>query len=343
MKRSPIPQGQWLKKRLLIILLLTTVALILGLQTFLPAKHSPTPIAKTAPIAAMTFSPSLPPTVVPERLFRQVQSLAFERYTPTQRQQARDYIVAELHAAGWVPSLIPFQGGVNIVAQRPGQVRTANSLLVAAHYDTVAGSPGADDNASGVATVLEIAHLFAQQSTPRPLQLAFFDLEEQNLQGSFAFANDLQQRADLAGVIVLEMLGFACHTPGCQRQPQGLPITPPSDKGDFLVVVGDTEHLPLLQSFAPSPGLPKVLGIPTPMKGLLTPDLLRSDHAPFWYQEIGAVMVTDTANFRNPHYHQPSDTPETIDRPFLRGAAQLVVNATARLLAQSTPLTTSPP
>jgi hypothetical protein len=78
--------------------------------------------------------------------------------------------------------------------------------------------------------------------------------------------------------------------------------------------------------------LPAVVALPVPLKGLLTPDVLRSDHAPFWYKGIGAVLVTDTADLRSPHYHQSSDTLATIDRPFFAGSAQIVVNAVAKLL-----------
>ena len=131
----------------------------------------------------------------------------------------------------------------------------------------------------------------------------------------------------------MDMLGFACHTAGCQRYPTGLPITPPTNRGDFVAVVGDTEHLPLLNVFQSSqPNLPPVLTLPVPLKGLLMPDTLRSDHAPFWYQGVGAVLLTDTANLRTPHYHKSSDTPATINKSFFTGAAQIVVNATVKLL-----------
>ena len=130
------------------------------------------------------------------------------------------------------------------------------------------------------------------------------------------------------------MVGFACYTAGCQRYPAGLPIIPPTEQGDFLAVVGDSEHLPLLNTFQQSSqsSLPPVITLPVPLKGMLMPDTLRSDHAPFWYQGVGAVLLTDTANLRTPHYHQPSDTPATLDKSFFTGAAQIVVNATNRLL-----------
>ncbi|MBC7969244.1 MAG: peptidase M28, partial [Verrucomicrobia bacterium] len=133
-------------------------------------------------------------------------------------------------------------------------------------------------------------------------------------------------------------MGYACHTAGCQKYPEGLPVKPLGDRGDFLGVIGDQEHLPLLNAFQvpasnrSASNLPAMLTVPIPFKGLLTPDVLRSDHAPFWAKNIGAVMVGDTANFRNPHYHQPSDRPETLDRAFFTGATQRVVNAVSALL-----------
>ncbi|MBW4574170.1 MAG: M28 family peptidase [Aphanothece sp. CMT-3BRIN-NPC111] len=274
------------------------------------------------------------PQVSAERLFAHVKALAFERYTHVERRRARNYISQVLKASGWSPTLESFKGGVNVVAQRPGIDPKAGTILVAAHYDTVEGSPGADDNATGVATVLEVARLLGSRPTPRTLQIALFDQEEEGLIGSRAFTSSEAHLSNLHGAIILDMVGFACYTPGCQQYPTGLPVTPPTDWGDFIAVVGDLEHLPLLNTFqqASQPNLPPVLAIPIPFKGLATPDVLRSDHAPFWYQGIGAVMVSDTGNFRTPHYHQASDTPETIDQKFFAGTAQIVVNATATLL-----------
>ena len=297
------------------------------------------------------------PEVNPERLMADVEALAFERYTSSDRQEARDYIAEELRAAGWEPKQQDFEGGVNLYADRPGTDPEAGTILLAAHYDTVALSPGADDNATGIATVLEIARLLGNRPTPRSLRVAFFDLEEIGLLGSIAFAGDEQLRQDIKGAIVLDMVGYACYIPGCQQYPSGLAIAPPSDKGDFLAAIGDAAHTPLLAAFEPkgslaragaragarararagdsrdlSPVLTPVFSFAVPLGGILTPNVMRSDHAPFWYWGIGAVLVTDTANFRSPHYHEPSDIPAYIDRAFFVGSAQVAVNATTRLL-----------
>ncbi|RUR81869.1 M28 family peptidase [Chlorogloeopsis fritschii PCC 9212] len=310
------------------------------------------------------------PQVSANKLFAHVQNLNFKRYTDAERSRTRTYITRELKKLGWKSQLQKFSEGVNVFAERKGTDKQAGAILVGAHYDTVAISPGADDNASGVAVLLEIARLLGSRPTPRTLQLVFFDKEEAGLLGSRAFVTKTAHLLkNLRGVIVMDMVGYACHTPGCQKYPAGLPITPPSDKGDFLAVVGDTENLPLLNVFqylnsvavkpenkrsfdnknisvsphlgaSASISLPPIFTLPVPFKGLLIPDTLRSDHAPFWLQGVGAVLVTDTANLRSPHYHQPSDTPKTIDRNFFTGAAQVVVNATTVFLENQKALDT---
>lgn len=279
------------------------------------------------------------PQVAADQLMAHVKALNFKRYTEGDRDRARTYLTKSLKKLGWLPVLQPFEGGVNIVATRQGTDPEAGTVLVAAHYDTVVVSPGADDNATGVAVVLEAARLLGSRPTPRTLQLLFFDQEERGLRGSLAFAANNANLDKLRGVIVMDMVGYACHTAGCQRYPEGLPITPRTDTGNFLAVVGDAEHSSLLDAFQKSgqPSLPQVLTLPVPFKGMLTPDVLRSDHAPFWYKGVGAVLVSDTANLRTPHYHQPSDKPATLDRSFFTGAAQIVVNATTSLLETSIP------
>ena len=313
------------------------VMIVLTIGGFFPQSEI-VPIVKNAPVQ----QPQTPGTprnvnntllVDSNQLFAHVQKLNFQRYGKMERMYTRSYITNELRKFGWQPQLEKFPQGVNIFTQRPGTNKTAGAILIAAHYDTVPASPGADDNATGIAVILEIARLFNSASTPKTLQLAFFDQEETGLLGSKAFVSQPTHLKNLQGVIIIDMVGYACYTSGCQKYPTGLPVTPPSDKGDFLAVVGDLETLPLLNTFSnSSENLPKILKLPIPFKGLLTPDTIRSDHAPFWYQGVGAVLVTDTANLRNPHYHQPSDIPENIHREFFTGAAQIIINATSSLL-----------
>ncbi|QLE55963.1 M28 family peptidase [Nostoc sp. TCL26-01] len=324
-----------MKKWIWLILLVLVVVVIVGSRGSAFFEQSPLP---ETVVSTPVTTPQPQPTqqevshdlqVSVDNLLGHIQKLNFQRYTNVERSHTRTYIINELRKFGWTPKLEKFADGVNVFAQRQGTDNTADAILIGAHYDTVAASPGADDNASGVAVLLEIARLFASHPTPRTLQLAFFDKEEAGLIGSKAFVTKTKRLQNLQGVIILDMVGYACYIPGCQKYPTALPVTPPSDKGDFLVAVGDTEHLPLLKAFENThhQNLPTILTLPIPLKGILTPDTLRSDHASFWYQGVGAVLVTDTANLRTPHYHQPSDTPANIERSFFAGSAQIVVNA----------------
>lgn len=289
-----------------------------------------------------TIPPVVASAIVSQRLLADVKALSYERFTDPERQQARDYIVQQLKLAGWQPQLQTFEGGINIYAEKPGTRPDAGTILLGSHYDTVERSPGADDNATAVATVLETARILAKQPTTRTLQVVFFDREEQGLLGSEAFVKQLPTSNRIQGAIVMDMIGYACHKPGCQSFPP-LPTQPPTDKGNFLAVIGDQGHLPLVQSFSQiqNPQLPQILTLSIPTFGRFTPDLVRSDHAPFWRHDIGAVLVTDTANFRNPNYHKPTDTVQTIDQPFFFGAAQAVVNATTALLHSEQSLVTA--
>jgi Zn-dependent M28 family amino/carboxypeptidase len=333
------------------LLLFVLVALVtINISTFFSQPQA-LPIANHSPVAHPQFQ-SQPQyyqidsnlLVSVDRLSHHIQNLNFQRYTNQERSHARDYIITELKKFGWQPQSEKFAQGVNIFAQRQGTNKKSGAILVAAHYDTVKFSPGADDNSTGIAVMLEIARLLANYPTNRTLQLVFFDKEEAGLLGSRSFVNQGKHLQNLQGVIVMDMVGYACHVQGCQKYPVGLPVVYPStDQGDFLAVIGDSEHLNLLDAFQNSatittnpaldlPKLPGVLTLPVPLKGLLTPDTLRSDHAPFWYRGIGAVLVTDTANLRTPYYHKPSDVPKTIEYEFFRGSAQIVLNATSNLL-----------
>jgi Zn-dependent M28 family amino/carboxypeptidase len=329
-----------MKKRIwLALLVLVAIVIIGGRESTFWQENSSVDIVETRPLITPQPQPTSEkvnqaPQVSADTLLGHIQQLNFQRYTAKERSRTRSYIINELQKLGWKPQLQKFPGGVNVFAERQGTDTKTGAILVAAHYDTVAESPGSDDNASGVAVLLELARVFHSLPTPRNLELAFFDLEEAGLLGSKAFVAQANHLKNLQGVIVMDMVGYACYTSGCQQYLTGLPVTPPSDKGDFLVAIGDTENLPLLKAFhdSGSKTLPDVLKLPIPLKGLLTPDTLRSDHAPFWYQGIGAVLVTDTANLRTPHYHQPTDTPDNIERSFFIGSAQIVVNATNNLL-----------
>lgn len=270
-----------------------------------------------------------PPPVSASRIWSDVKALSYPRATDAARAQARKHIAHTLQSLGYRPALLGFRGGVNVLAERKGTDPNLKSILVGAHFDTVPDSPGADDNASGVAVVLEMARLVAQRTTPRTIRFAFFDGEERGLLGSRAYAASPTRISDLHGVIVVEMVGFRCTTPNCQKVPPALPRALVPKTGDFLAVVGDVESPAFLTAFrhASRSDRPPVYVLPVTEKGASMPNTRRSDHAPFWDRGISAVMVTDTANLRTPHYHRPSDEPETLDRAFLTGNAQIIADA----------------
>jgi len=245
--------------------------------------------------------------------------------------------VARFAEYGWTTSGQPFRAlgksyfnilGVKWPPGRPAKDGPA-PLLIGAHYDTVVGSPGADDNASGLAVLLEAADRLRHLVVARPVWLAAFCLEEQGLLGSRAFISGLKQTGQpVDGAIVLECVGYASRDAGSQRPPPGVPIALPSI-GNFLGIVGNEASRDLLAAVERNarrvaPNTP-TLALAVPARGESLPDVRRSDHAAFWDEGYRAVMLTDTANFRNPHYHQPSDTLDTLDLDFLEGVSEIVV------------------
>lgn len=279
------------------------------------------------------------------RLLKHLRHLAGERHphgAPAALLYAQQYVTQALQEAGGAvkPHAFRALGGTyqNLVAVFPPSAARARAvlppLIVAAHYDTHQGSPGADDNASALAVLLEVAAAAGRQPPARPLWCVAFNLEEFNLLGSRAYVAALRKQGRaLHGAIVLECVGFASDAPGSQRQPP-IPVPLPS-VGNFLGVVGNepAAHLitALTEAGAEGPQPLPLIPMTVPGNGEVVPDTRRSDHAAFWDYGYPAVMLTDTANFRNPHYHQPTDTLETLNMAFLEQVTQTVLRAVQRL------------
>ncbi|PZO20562.1 MAG: peptidase M28 [Leptolyngbya foveolarum] len=291
-------------------------------------------------------------TVDAEQLLNHVYAIAQPRYDPEQKAIARQYITAQLASYG-VTTISQSYGlaetgsaleGANLIAEIPGSDSAAGAIVLGAHYDTISNSAGADDNGSAIAVLIEAARIFSAGPSTATLKLVFFDQEEQQtdgsgLLGSLAYTKSANA-TDIKGAVILDMVGYACRDAGCQRYPPRLPVQTLPQTGDFLAVLGLSTHTNLIGAFVLSAQKhwPLVLSLPIPERTLsLFPDLLRSDHAPFWDKNIPAVFVTDTANFRNPNYHTPRDLPVTLDASFLAGSAQHIVNAIAMLLNQLPP------
>ncbi len=214
--------------------------------------------------------------------------------------------------------------------RRPGPGR-----LVGAHYDSVPGCPGADDNASALAALVACAKATSQFVPDAAVRYAVFNCEEDGLVGSRELVKCLGDAGEV-GVTeahVLEMVGYCCHDPGSQRVPSELPIAIP-DTGDFLGLVANQRSIPALRGVlacarAAVPELPVFgLEVAAGWEAAL-PVLSRSDHASFWQAAIPGVMWTDTAEYRNPHYHQRTDTPDTLDYEFLARVTRLAVAVAA--------------
>ena len=221
----------------------------------------------------------------------------------------------------------------NVIATTPhDRDSSAAPLILAAHYDTVIGSPGADDNASALAVLLDVARQVVSVRLQRPVRLIAFCLEEENLLGSRAYAAHLTStQQSILGAIVLECVGYTRDEEGSQKIPPGVPVTVPT-VGNFLAVIGNqgSHALTMVVEQAMKSRIP-VVPLVVPGNGELLPDTRRSDHTSFWEQGFPAVMLTDTANFRNPNYHQPTDTIETLNLDFMGQVADGVAAAVMEL------------
>ncbi|MBE9008188.1 M28 family peptidase [Fortiea sp. LEGE XX443] len=213
---------------------------------------------------------------------------------------------------------------LNLSSQANSKNQDLPPILIGAHYDAVPGTPGADDNATGVAVLLELARIFAAEPAKYPLRLVAFDMEEYGLLGSSEYAALLrQQQQPLRLMISLEMLGYCDSTPGSQVYPRPLEKFYPN-QGDFMALIGNLRTIRDLISLSRSirkVGVPSQW-LPVPNRGLIVAQTRLSDHAPFWDLGYPAIMVTDTAFLRNPHYHKPSDAIATLDLDFLTGVCQ---------------------
>lgn len=225
---------------------------------------------------------------------------------------------------GFDPTPRPY---VNLVAEKRGWLRPDEIVEVGAHYDTVLGTVGADDNASGVAALLEMARLAADVPTERTIRFVFFALEEQGLHGARAHVAQWMERTEQGigeqfdSILIIDSIGYADHSPGSQHSPIiripflfWLPTV-----ADFIALGGtwdsgsvaaDLEddllrYVPELQVFAAK------------RLGGFTEASSRTDAGPYWEQDLPAIFIGDTSNYRSPHYHRPSDTPDTLDYVFL--------------------------
>jgi len=244
-------------------------------------------------------------------------------YRPQALQAAGAYVSRHLGALGWPLQHQSFlylkQEVANIIA---GWQDPKGYYILGAHYDTVAGTPGADDNASGVAVLLETARLARTLPPPLPWTFIGFTTEEPPAfftpyMGSRVYAKRAKAAGHIIkGMLCLEMVGYYRHEPGSQPLPFPLQYLGYPTTGNFIGLVADRRSRSLLAALEQA--LRRGCHLPTaaiaiPLGGYLLPESRLSDHANFWDQGYPAVMLTDTAFLRNPNYHGPGDVMATLD------------------------------
>ncbi len=206
----------------------------------------------------------------------------------------------------------------NLEAKLTGTSKPDEWVVVGAHYDSTPGTPGADDNASGVAALLALAERLVNAPHPRTLVLVAYVNEEMpysfaDQMGSMRHAERLRAEGrNVVAMLSLETMGYFSDAPGSQNYPPGVGALFP-DRGDFLAFVGNFGSRGLVRkvtgAFRGAAHLPSQ-GAALPA---WVPGVGWSDHQSYWRSGYPAIMVTDTALFRNPHYHHESDLPPTVD------------------------------
>lgn len=262
-----------------------------------------------------------------QTLRRHVEHLADtigERHVlrPAALHAAESYMGETLRALGYEVNRQNYEAqGVdcaNLEVTIPGATRAAQIVLAGAHYDTVPGSPGADDNASGVAAILELARMLRDAKPARTIRLVAFVNEEPPFffwgeMGSKVYARAARERGDDIRVMLsLEMLGCYSDAKGSQGYPPLLGFFYPA-QGNYIAFVSNVRSRHALRSafaaFRAASDFPaEKLAAPA-----MVPGIGWSDQLSFWREGYPAAMVTDTAFHRYRHYHQPTDTPEKLD------------------------------
>lgn len=270
-----------------------------------------------------------------DRLKKHLSEVAIPRDIfshPQNLLKIQNYIVRQLAACGYRTTLHPFslEGTVfnNIIGRAPDFDEKKPQFIIGAHFDAMGSTPGADDNATGVAALLETARVLSLEPAGKQIEFVAFNAEEYGISGSGFYAQELKKnKALISGMVSLEMLGYASDEPKSQQLPLFLkPFYP--DVGNFIALVSDTQSRKLLDKakvcFKKIPQLP-VETLTIPMKGRVFPDVRLSDHAPFWDADYPALLITDTSFFRNPHYHTAEDRIESINLDFLTHVTNAVI------------------
>ncbi|MBU0605451.1 MAG: M20/M25/M40 family metallo-hydrolase [Candidatus Omnitrophica bacterium] len=235
--------------------------------------------------------------------------------------KAADYIAGEFRSFGYEVTFQKYniRNRIfrNIVVTKAGNRRPGEVIILGAHYDSMRG-PGADDNASAVAGLLETARMFSAEPTGRTVKFIAFTNEEPPLfkkksMGSMVYAKAARENnVNIKGALILEMIGYFSDRSRSQHHPPGLNLFYP-DKGNFIAIIGNAKSKKLISYMVSS--FRKVTDLP--IERAVVPNVVigigMSDDWSFWKEGYPAVMITDTAYYRNPNYHKKSDTYDTLD------------------------------
>ena len=259
-------------------------------------------------------------------------------HRPEQLAQAADYIEAQFKAETYEVKRQEYEVSgtrcCNLEVEIPGKVRPKEIVVVGAHYDTRVGTPGANDNTSGVAATVMLARRFCKHKPGRTIRFVAFVNEESpyahtEQMGSRVYAKRCRERGEnVVAMMSLETIGYYDDRPGSQKYPPPVGLFYPSE-GNFIGFIGNLGSRRLVRqavaAFRQNEPFPSE-GVALPR---LVPRVRDSDHASFWHEGYAAIMVTDTANFRYPYYHKPGDTVDKIDfdrmARVVRGLEQVVV------------------
>ncbi len=253
---------------------------------------------------------------------------------PENLDRTANYIESFYHDIGLSVRREPYEYDgmtvVNVVSGIIFGTQPKNRFLIGAHYDSVMGTVGADDNASAIAVQLETARqlkaLVGREELDLAVKFVSFALEEPPVygtryMGSRVYAKKARnENEQIDGMICLEMVGYACYERGCQGYPFPLMFFGYPKQGNFIGIVGNSKSKNFTQSlvsvFSKNSELP-VVKLTVPLNGRILPAVRLSDHASFWDQGFYAVMITDSAFYRNPYYHTAFDTMEKLDYRFM--------------------------
>ncbi|MEO9511762.1 MAG: M28 family peptidase [Flavobacteriaceae bacterium] len=257
-----------------------------------------------------------------DRIMHDIQQMNGIRHytTPLLINKTRTYIMEEFEKYRLEGSMHSFSwntvAAANVIGHHKGEDNHNGGYIICAHFDSVRDTPGADDNASGTSGVLEAMRILSQYEFESSIHFVGFDLEEQGLIGSQRYVNEIAKNQDILGVINFEMIGYPCRSEICENLQ--LPDTSIYNIALPAFDAIRTKFDTMGNKYVPELKITSVIADDDP-------NFRRSDHAPFWSANIPALFITDGANFRNPHYHQNSDTPETLDYDFAKNIVATAV------------------